>query len=408
MQAFGLNKEKIASTYQYRIEKHPMWSLPCGQSLDLVSWHFISPHPGKKVYLQANVHGAEVQGCGVIYRLAQWLKENEFAGEFILVPHANPFASSLKNAEYTNGRIDPATGSNWNRGFINLIEEGLVYEHKPITLKEFAESHKSTPYVKLAQNFKQALKESLASYEQQFKKTSTAAYQRLALELQKLSIDADIVLDLHTAPKATRFLYSPEYAFEKSIEFCIPHILLIPDHFAGALDEASFCPWWALKKELSRQGRQEEVALESFTLEFGSQETLSLESAEDDLQGVLRYLASHNLVDLKKQKQMLESYYYCQLEDYKTLFASEGGVVDYQVKPGDIVAKNHLLAQILSLGKVSSLDNILQAESKVKNPFEGDSIVILNFPSASCHVGQELFKLMTNFKKISPNKGLNV
>jgi uncharacterized protein len=402
MQAFGLNKEKIASTYQYKVVENELWGLPCGQNLKLISWHFISPHPGKKVYIQANIHGSEVQGAGVIYQLAHWLKENEFAGEFVLVPHANPFAGTLKSGEYTNGRVDPATGENWNRGFVNLLEEGLVFKHKPLTLKEFVFEHKNLPLEKLIVFYKQALKETLSSYTQRFKRTSLAANNKLAIELQKLSLEADIVLDLHTAPKATRFLYAPEYAFEAALNFDIPHLLLIPNKFDGALDEASFCPWWELQKELLKVGRTENVAVEAFTLELGNQEELNLEEAEKDLNGILSYLSSYELVDLKTVTETPKSYYYCQLEDYKTIHAPNGGLVDFQVKPGDVVGKNHCLAQQLTLGNVKSLENLLVAESKIKNPFEGESIVILNYPSASCHVGQELFKLMTNFKKISP------
>ena len=49
---------------------------------------------------------------------------------------------------------------------------------------------------------------------------------------------------------------SPEYLAHQATQFSMPHVILIPNHFAGALDEASFCPWWTLSEHLTtRFGR---------------------------------------------------------------------------------------------------------------------------------------------------------
>ena len=67
------------------------------------------------VYIQANMHGAEVQGNAVIFQLLEILKNSQVDGDITLVPYANPVGCNHKNGEYTLGRFDPITGVNWNR-----------------------------------------------------------------------------------------------------------------------------------------------------------------------------------------------------------------------------------------------------------------------------------------------------
>ena len=54
------------------------------------------------VYIQANMHGAEVQGNAVIFQLLELLKYCDIQGNITLVPYANPVACNHKNGEYNN------------------------------------------------------------------------------------------------------------------------------------------------------------------------------------------------------------------------------------------------------------------------------------------------------------------
>jgi len=51
------------------------------------------------VYIQANMHGAEVQGNAVIFQLLELLKNIDINGDITLVPYANPVACNHKNGE---------------------------------------------------------------------------------------------------------------------------------------------------------------------------------------------------------------------------------------------------------------------------------------------------------------------
>jgi len=52
------------------------------------------------VYIQANMHGAEVQGNAVIFQLLELLKNCDIQSNITLVPNANPVACNHKNGEY--------------------------------------------------------------------------------------------------------------------------------------------------------------------------------------------------------------------------------------------------------------------------------------------------------------------
>ena len=78
------------------------------------------------------------------------------------------------------------------------------------------------------------------------------------------------MIDIHNGPVSTRHIYVPEYARASATLFNIPHVILIPNKFAGALDEATFCPWWTLQEKVSqRLGTEVDYAVEAFTLEMG-------------------------------------------------------------------------------------------------------------------------------------------
>ena len=100
----------------------PIKQLPHGESIQLTYFTLESDSPGPHVYLQASVHGSEVQGNVLIYDLLEFLKNNSFKGKFTFVPMANPWASMQKNYSGTAGRFNPVSGDNWNRNYTDLTK----------------------------------------------------------------------------------------------------------------------------------------------------------------------------------------------------------------------------------------------------------------------------------------------
>ena len=334
---------------------------------------------GPDVYIQANMHGAEVQGNAVIYQLLEQLKSLKLRGDITLVPYANPIGCNQKSGEFTLGRFDPITGTNWNR----------MYRFNKALPSQIAEQYKDSDDATLKAAFKQAL---VADIDSQLTGPdySLPTGKRIALNLQKLAHQADIVLDLHTGPISSQHLYCPEYAKDSASYFNIEHVLLIPSDFDGAMDEASFCPWWSLSEELGKQGREFAVQVEAFTVELGSQEKIDLSAALDDANSILSYLNHKQvLVDAAYQPKAMTRYA-CMLEDYIAYYAPMGGMVEYLAPLGGHIKAGEPIARILRMERYLS-EQPLQTLS-----FDKDAIAILHFASASVNQGTELYKFFTN------------
>ena len=352
-----------------------------GRNMQVPIYRFKGKQQGPKVYIQSSIHGAEVQGNVVIYHLLQWLKRLPIRGEIILVPNCNPVGTNIKAGEYTLGRFDPVNGTNWNRGY-HYDRDSVLTFARTVSAEESIESIKN--------RFRQVLQNGLRR--KQDTDWGLGLANQLNLRLQSLAADADIVLDLHNGPVSTRHIYVPEYAEASARFFNIPHTIFIPNVFAGALDEATFCPWWTLSESLlKKHNREFDFGVEAFTVEMGSQEVVNFEEGEEDAQGILSYLSHKSvLIDSDIQpKTMLR--YATKLKDYKTLFTQTGGIVEYCASPGKSIRQGECLAKVLN---VDELDNE-RAVELILAPC--DLIPILHFPSASVLSGTQLYKCFTEY-----------
>ena len=350
------------------------------------------------VYIQANMHGAEVQGNAVIFQLLELLKECDIQANITLVPYANPIACNHKNGEYTLGRFDPITGVNWNR----------MYHFDDAIIAPFVEQHIDASAADIQTNFEQLL---LTQIEDKLEHNlwGLTTGQRIAYQLQRMAHQADLVLDLHTGPISSQHLYCPEYAKASANYFDIPHTIFIPNDFDGAMDEATFCPWWSLQQAFETNGRnftmgEGAFAKESFTVELGTQEQIDLVVAHQDAMSILSYLQHKGVIagnndsaNLPKDflpQQMTR--YACYLKDYKALYAPMGGMVDYLAEFGKPLAAGEPLARILRM------DNYCSDSSEDGGPLhniclDSEVLPILHFASASVNQGTELYKVFINY-----------
>lgn len=355
-----------------------------GRNLNVPVYRFSSNNPGPTVYIQSSIHGAEVQGNVVLHHLFNYLESTTINGEIIMVPNCNPVGSNLKSGEYTLGRFDPVNGQNWNR----------AYHYDEATIHAFAEQFTNASTLCL-HSIKKAYRAALFSSidERLNNPWGLGLAESLNLKLQKLALSADIVLDLHNGPVSTRHIYVPEYAKASAKHFNIPHVILIPNVFAGALDEATFCPWWTLSDLLREKfpDQQIDFNVEAFTMEMGSQEVINFAEGNDDAISILTYLAHKGVIQDDTLKPINMSRKAVYLKDYKTLFSRFGGMVEYAVEPGQTVQKGEVMARVLN---VDDLEND-KATSELLAPC--DLIPILHFPSASVLSGTQLFKCFTEY-----------
>lgn len=341
--------------------------------------------PGPTVYIQSSIHGAEVQGNVVIYHLITQLKKLDVQGEIILVPNCNPVGTNIKAGEYTLGRFDPVNGTNWNRGYfydraqVELFAQTVAAEDSIDTIK-----------AKFKRFWRTAIDAKLDS------PWGLGLAQQLNLKLQQLAVQADIVLDLHNGPVSTRHIYIPEYAKEVATLFNIPHCIFIPNVFAGALDEATFCPWWTLQDLLTQRfDKPYRFGVEAMTLEMGSQEVIEFGEGRDDANSILSYLQHRQVIetaDFVPQKMRRIG---VKLKDYKTLYTQFGGMVEYCARPGQHVSQGDVLARVLNIDELDTS----HASFEVTAPC--DLIPMLHFPSASVLSGTQLYKAFTRYWDIT-------
>lgn len=360
---------------------------------------------GPTVYIQSSVHGAELQGNLVIKYLMEYFKTHPVAGKIILNPIANPYATSQKVGTYTHGRFNPNTGDNWNRLYHNLIttKEDEKSTKSAINIKKFLaslninESTKNFDFSSLKKIFKEEMNSKLQNLLSDQEAYGVSDNKNLFINLQLLACHADIVLDLHTAPVATRYIYAPNYLKEDVLHLNFPYVLLIDHEFAGAMDEASFFPWVSLYDELKNLKliNESDYDFKAYTLELGGEEFIDGNAAKQDCQNILNYLNFHNiLVNKTNSNTNTISPIFCPLSDYVTYRAKNAGLCEYLVKPGCAYKKGETLMrlhQFHNLEDSISHQDILALE---------DGFVINHLYSSNVKKGMDL---MQCFKKV--NKG---
>ncbi|MBB1361191.1 succinylglutamate desuccinylase/aspartoacylase family protein [Shewanella sp. SR44-4] len=359
--------------------------LATGHALTVPVYSFIGRESvAPSVYIQANVHGAEVQGNAVIYQLMTLLEGYQVLGDITLAPLANPLGINQKSGEFTLGRFDPITGVNWNREYFDhQVDIQTWYaEHQRLTNSELFCAYRSmlveTCLARLTHSF------------------GISTGHRLAVNLQAMAHQADIVLDLHTGPKSCKHLYCPEYDIDAARFFSIPYTLVIPNSFGGAMDEATFCPWWQLTEYAASQGREFSVPVSAFTLELASQERIDLADALEDAKGILAYLSHRGVIAEKVYPASMERFG-CYLKDYKKFHAPKAGLIEYCASVGEPLTAGKPLANILRI----DLYGTEQAYQAISLPM--DCVPILHFASASVLQGTELYKVMTNVFPLQPS-----
>ena len=369
----------------WTIKDIPVKELSTGEVLSIKTFT-LSNGEGPHIHIQASVHGAEIQGNAVILKLMEALKGQNIQGSITLIPMANPYATLNKHGTYTYGRYNPVTGDNWNRNYVDIVKA------TNFDLEGFCKSHKDNDWQEIKANYKTKLSQAFLDYTSTLKEQNRIQdNNKINIILQELALGADGILDLHTGPTATRYLYSAEYEESVSKHMLFRHVLVIPNDFAGAMDEASFMPWIHLQEAFKAIGRDITLDIESFTLEFGSEETFRMDEGSKDVESILNYLKFKNVLEGEPEAA---TPHYSKLKDYNTIFAPRGGLVDYHVAPGDHFKKDDKLATFYQMKDIDPEDPIASCSHTLKA--SADGIVINRCPSSNVHQGMELFQIMTN------------
>jgi predicted deacylase len=338
----------------------PLLHLASGDRLSLQVYKFVGAKPGKKVYLQANLHGAEIAGNAVINQLIAFLMmvpDSEVAGEIWLVPVCNPLSTNQRSHIFSSGRFCAYEGKDWNRIFWD-------YEKQEDDLEAFAKSQINLDPVAIRNNYLIKIKQSFDQLLEKIQSPSGVPFsQRFRYQLQSLSLDADYLIDLHSSTnQGLDYLYYFRDREASAKYFLLNQGILLDDYDGDAFDEAFIKPWLALEDTFKRLGREIKFDVEAWTLELGSGMQMNPESVEKGVRGVKNYLVQKGVLAMPgftSADAVSPEMTFTAKSRVIKYYAPAGGMIQSRVQLGTVVKAGEAIYQLLSFNKSGSLPTVI-------------------------------------------------
>lgn len=338
----------------------PIQQLASGDQLSIQVYKFIGTKPGKKAYLQANLHGAEIVGNAIIQQLIDFLitlDASQLAGEIWLVPVCNPLSTNQRTHYFSTGRYNIYDGKDWNRIFWD-------YEKECEDLESFAESQINLEADAIRNNYLARISSSFKQKSEKIKSPSGVPFnERYRYQLQSLCLDANYVIDIHSSSsQAIDYLYCFQSREESAKAFLLDYGILMNEYDGDAFDEAFMKPWLALEKKLAELGKQVQFDIDSWTLECGSGMQMNPESVKKGVLGIKNYLAAKdvlNIPDFPLAATVSQEIKFTIKSEIKKYYAPTGGMIQSRVNLGSLIKAGQMLYQLMSFNKNGELPKII-------------------------------------------------
>lgn len=341
------------------VETVELQQLYSGDRLTLQVHKFRGQHSGPKAYIQANLHGAEIVGNAVIFRLIEWLATLEASalhGEIWLVPACNPMGANHRSHFFSTGRYNSYDGRDWNRIFWD-------YEKEAEDLDAYARDRRQWPPQRLRADYRDRIRAAHARQKAACEQASFLPLHQLYRQrLQGLCLDADYVIDIHSSSNrcldylycfAGREAHAPWFGLELGLQ--------MTSYDGDAFDEAFLKPWLALERALARQGRSLRFDLEAWTLELGHGMQVIPASLQKGIRGIKNYLAAKKMLQcpelqLPERKPVMRFFRRRQLRKY---YAPTGGTIVEALPLGTTAKPGDRLYQLLSFDRATGVPRAL-------------------------------------------------
>ncbi|HEY9643934.1 MAG TPA: succinylglutamate desuccinylase/aspartoacylase family protein [Coleofasciculaceae cyanobacterium] len=343
----------------------PLLQLASGDRLSLQVYKFVGAKPGKKVYLQSNLHGSELTGNAVIHQLMSWfatLADHQLAGEIWLVPACNPIGTNQRSHHFSPGRFNPYDGENWNR---------IFWEYTPDkeALQQFVQSHGESDRLTLEHQYRQRIQSGFAELAEQIAAPSSQPFSnQYRVLLQSLCLDANYVIDLHTSgDQGLTYLYYFRDRQTSASLFMLPIGILLDEYVGGAFDESFMKPWLALEDCCAELGRKIQFDVEAWTLELGSAMQIDPTTVDRGVQAVKNYLIQKGILRVPAEPMPMPSIAAMKLASsshMKRYYAPTGGMIQSRVALGKTVEAGQPLYQLLSFNKEGQLPTVLEVNAE--------------------------------------------
>ncbi len=311
-----------------------------GTARQVVSWHFgdAGTAAGPRVYIQAGLHADEWPPMLVAHHLRLQLSALEAAGaiigEIVIMPLVNPIGLSQIVQGHAMGRFDLADGRNFNRGYPDLLSAIEQRIDGCLT----ADEDTNVALVRAA------MQDALQG------ETPRSEVHALKLWLMQQAVGADIVLDLHCDTDAVVHVYSGTPHADTAVQLAslisAQAVLTAEQSGENPFDEAVAAHWWQLaRKHVGRHPIP--LACFAATVELRGQSDVTHELAHDDALHLIQFLACQGVVRLPPFEMPIQTCTATPLEAVEPLVAPHAGVVVYLKQPGDTVAANEPVLEIV-------------------------------------------------------------
>ena len=343
----------------------PLRQMASGDVLSLQVYKFIGSTAGKKVYIQSNLHGAEIVGNAVIHQLIEflWMLDNtDLIGEIWLLPVCNPMGTNQRSHHFSSGRYCVYEAKDWNRIFWDYEKDisKVSYDRENLLLP-FAQSQLDLDLEQIRKIFLDAIKQQFVKLLDNINSDSGVPYtEKFSYKLQSLSLDADYLIDIHSSTnQGLDYLYYFNNREESAKFFLLDFGILLDEYDGDAFDEAFIKPWLALEECFQQLGRTIKFDVEAWTLELGKGMEMIPDSVSKGVRGIKNYL---------KQKGVLAKDF--KLDDFppknnqmsfktksrvRKYYAPVGGTINSRVELGTEVKAGEQVYQILSFNKQGKL-----------------------------------------------------
>jgi uncharacterized protein len=349
------------------IETIPLRHMASGDVLSLQIYKFVGAFAGKKVYIQSNLHGAEISGNAVIHQLIEFLlsiNAADLVGEIWLVPVCNPMGTNERAQHFSPGRHCSYEAKDWNRIFWD-------YEKEADDLAAFAKSQLPLEIEVVRHNYLTIIKQKFAQLLEKINSSSSVPFtQKFRYKLQSLGLDADYVIDLHSSTnQGLDYLYYFHHREPSAKYFLLDFGILLDEYDGDAFDEAFIKPWLALEQHFQSLGREIQFDIEAWTLELGTGMQINPDSVTRGVKGIKNYLIHKGslvntvppvLPDATSNNAML----LIQRSNIIKYYAPIGGMIQNRLKLGTSVKAGEIIYQILSFNKLGQLPQVIELRAQ--------------------------------------------
>ena len=318
-----------------QVEKIPLPSMSPGTRRELTVFRYGKSGARPKAYLHAGVHADEPPGMLVLHRLRQLLDEAEatgrIVGEIVLIPCANPIGLDQSVSTTRTGRHELRSGANFNRGFPDLRAKAVEHLAGKLTSDADANVARIRDTLRLLQNEMQP----------------DGELQHMQLTLQRLAIDADVIIDLHCDDEADAYLMARPAQWPEAREIAADVGVSwlqesgVPGASGLCFDESCIAPWDALREAMGEAN----IPFGCLAVCF---EMRGVNAVDDtinrrDAAGLFQYLVRRGIVTGTVGPANIERVQV--VPAYEYVNAPKGGLAVHavplgtRVKPGDVLAE---------------------------------------------------------------------